>query len=481
MYKRNSKGWLKHFDFVFLDEICLQISMIFSAYLNLGIFLYSSAPYRSLAFVVVFTDVFIAGLAGTMHNVLRRSDFKEFSKTVIHCSLDFALVTAYLFIAQSGDKYSRMFLLTVFFLHIIIGYSMRILWKKLVKHYKLFTIKLGKIFLILQPATADNIVNRLLSNTIEGYEIAAAVFSEKDERKEILGVPIVTDIDHASEYICQEWIDAVYIDCPSTNPKITKIMNDCRQMALPVLFHVPFMTQTGTKQFVEQVGGTTVLTTTINYATPSQLLIKRFIDIIGGIAGSLIALIIMAIFGPMIKKQSPGPILFKQERIGENGKRFKIIKIRSMYMDAEERKNELAKRNRVKDGRMFKIDFDPRIIGNKILPDGTHKTGIGEFLRRYSLDEFPQFFNVVMGQMSLVGTRPPMIDEWEKYEFHHRARLACKPGITGMWQVSGRSEITDFEEIVRLDTQYITNWSFGLDFRILFKTIFVVFNHRGAM
>ena len=130
---------------------------------------------------------------------------------------------------------------------------------------------------------------------------------------------------------------------------------------------------------------------------------------------------------------------------------------------------------------MFKMDFDPRIIGNEILPDGTKKTGIGEFIRRTSLDEFPQFFNVLKGDMSLVGTRPPTVDEWEKYEYHHRARLAIKPGITGMWQVSGRSEITDFEEVVKLDTKYITEWHLGLDLRILVKTIGVLFSHRGAM
>lgn len=125
-------------------------------------------------------------------------------------------------------------------------------------------------------------------------------------------------------------------------------------------------------------------------------------------------------------------------------------------MDAEERKAELMAQNKMSDGRMFKLDFDPRVIGNKILPDGTRKTGIGEFIRKTSLDEFPQFWNVLNGSMSLVGTRPILQDELRQYELHHRARIAIKPGITGMWQVSGRSDITDFEEVVRLDTEYIS-------------------------
>ena len=138
-------------------------------------------------------------------------------------------------------------------------------------------------------------------------------------------------------------------------------------------------------------------------------------------------------------------------------------------MDAEERKKELMAQNNIKDGMMFKMDNDPRII-----------KGIGNFIRDYSLDEFPQFWNVLKGDMSLVGTRPPTEDEWEKYDLHHRARLAIKPGITGMWQISGRSDITDFEEVVRLDTEYIKNWDLGLDIKILLKTVLVVIGKDGA-
>ena len=171
--------------------------------------------------------------------------------------------------------------------------------------------------------------------------------------------------------------------------------------------------------------------------------------------------------------QSPGPIFFSQVRIGKNGKKFKLYKFRSMYMDAEERKKELMSQNRVQGGMMFKIENDPRIIGGA--------KGIGNFIRKYSIDEFPQFWNVLKGDMSLVGTRPPTVDEWEKYDLHHRARLSIKPGITGMWQVSGRSEITDFEEVVQLDRDYITDWSIGLDIRTLFKTVWVVFDKKGSM
>ena len=204
-------------------------------------------------------------------------------------------------------------------------------------------------------------------------------------------------------------------------------------------------------------------------------------DIFGGLAGCIFTGIITLFVGPAIYIASPGPIFFSQERVGKNGKKFKMYKFRSMYMDAEERKAELMKENKLGDGKMFKMDFDPRVIGNKVLPNGTHKTGVGDFIRRTSLDEFPQFLNVLKGDMSIVGTRPPLISETNLYEPRHKARLAIKPGITGMWQVSGRSDITDFEEVVRLDKEYIENWDIGLDIKILLKTVMVVAKKDGSM
>ena len=191
------------------------------------------------------------------------------------------------------------------------------------------------------------------------------------------------------------------------------LISQFKEMAIPVHVRLP-LNEYGGKNFLEKVGGYDVYTSTINYATPVQMAIKRLFDIIGGLIGSLGALVIILIVGPQIKRESPGPVLFKQTRIGLNGKQFKCYKIRSMYMDADERKKELMSQNRVADGMMFKMDFDPRIIGNRIV-DGKQVTGIGEYIRSRSLDEFPQFFNVLLNDMSLLGTRPPTEDEWEKH------------------------------------------------------------------
>ena len=295
-------------------------------------------------------------------------------------------------------------------------------------------------------------------------------------------IPVVAGATDVVDAVCRSWVDEALIVLPRSAPYPEVLAEQLAGMG--VVVHVSVFragTDGGMRQFVGHLGEYTVLTTSISYATPLQQLVKRGMDIAGGILGCLMTCILFLILAPAIQIASPGPVFFTQERVGRNGKRFKIYKFRSMYLDAEKRKKELMDQNRHGDGLMFKMEGDPRIIGCKVLPDGRVKKGLGNFMRDYSLDEFPQFFNVLKGDMSLVGTRPPTVDEWERYEPHHRARLAVRPGITGLWQVSGRSKITDFEEVVKLDTKYITEWSMGMDFRILLRTVRVVFGRDGAM
>ncbi|MCR4766590.1 MAG: sugar transferase [Saccharofermentans sp.] len=480
MYKRNAQGWSKHIDFMVLDIVILQISFILAYYLRDFAWVYSRQAYRNLGLVLVLADVLVIIINNSLHDVIKRNHTKEAFEHAKHSVLILAVVLVYVFSSQLGATYSRLALAHTFIFYYLLGYGVRTLWKIILKNTS-FRRTRSNMLVVVSEANAEEILSKLLSDRQAGYEIVGVVLLETTNLRSVHGVPVVCEMRHAANYIAKEWIDSVYIDAPINDKKVVRLMDACATMAVPTHYHVPYMSRSGVKRFSEKIGGTTVLTTAINYATPVQILMKRVFDIFAGLLGSFIALIIMAVIGPIIKIQSPGPILFTQERIGKNGKHIKIYKIRSMMMDADDLKKDLMEQNRVKDGMMFKMDFDPRIIGNKILPDGTKKTGIGEFIRKTSLDEFPQFFNVLGGSMSTVGTRPPTIDEYEKYHFHHRARLAVKPGITGMWQVSGRSEITDFEEVVRLDTEYIANWSLGLDLKILFKTIAVLFSGKGAM
>ncbi len=192
---------------------------------------------------------------------------------------------------------------------------------------------------------------------------------------------------------------------------------------------------------------------------------KRCLDVAGAIVGLTVTSVLFIPITIAIQLDNPGPILYSQERCGLGGKRFRIWKFRSMIANADAMKRSLKNEA---SGHIFKITDDPRV------------TKVGKFLRRTSLDEFPQFWNVLMGDMSLVGTRPPTVDEVSHYDRHHWRRLAVKPGITGVWQVNGRSEVKDFEDIVKLDLSYQDQWSFGDDLRIIFKTVWVVFNKDGA-
>lgn len=193
--------------------------------------------------------------------------------------------------------------------------------------------------------------------------------------------------------------------------------------------------------------------------------LKRLIDIVGALTGLGITAVLLLPIAIAIKLDSPGPIFFGQVRCGWMGKRFRIWKFRSMCTDAEARKaqvrNELA-------GPLFKNANDPRV------------TKVGRFLRRTSLDELPQFWNVLRGEMSLVGTRPPTPDEVERYEVPEWQRLDVKPGMTGEWQVNGRSQIRDFEDVIRLDLRYQQNWSLLYDIKLILKTIAIVFNRRSG-
>ena len=192
---------------------------------------------------------------------------------------------------------------------------------------------------------------------------------------------------------------------------------------------------------------------------------KRMLDILGAIVGLAITGIIALPIAIAMQFDDPGNLFYSQTRCGLEGKPFKIWKFRSMIADADKKKHLVE--NQAK-GHIFKNDKDPRI------------TKVGCFLRRTSLDEFPQFWNVLLGDMSLVGTRPPTTDEVAMYNDHHFERLKVKPGITGEWQVRGRSEILDFEDIVRLDLNYQKRWSLSYDIMLIIKTIGVVLTRKGA-
>ena len=483
MYRKDSEGWLKHADFIVLDMICLQLAYILAyAISGYGFNPYGIIIYRNMAVFLELADLIVIFAYGTMKSVLKRGYYRDFVVTVKHSIMIGALAILYLFLLQQGQAFSRLTLILTVVIYLVLTYVVRELWKKLLRK-QMADGGERKLLIITSEDVAEQVVSNMQENNYARYSIAGVVVIDADwTGRTINGIPVVANEENAAMYVCQEWIDEVLIVISEVLPYPSELIEKLTETGVTVHLNLAKITNvTGKKQFVEKVGNYTVLTTSINYASTKQLMLKRLMDIAGGLVGCILTGIICIFVGPAIYIASPGPIFLAQERVGKNGKKFKMYKFRSMYMDAEERKAELMKDNKLGDGKMFKLDFDPRVIGNKILPDGTHKTGIGDFIRRTSLDEFPQFFNVLKGDMSIIGTRPPLISETSLYELHHRARLAIKPGITGMWQVSGRSDITDFEEVVRLDKEYIENWNIGMDIKILFKTVLVVFKKDGSM
>ena len=485
MYRKDYTGWIKHADFILLDLICLQIAFVLAYALSgYGWNPYQNLLYRKMAVFIEIFDLVVLLAMGTLKNVLKRGFYKDFLITVQHGVSLAAFILLYLFLLQEGHLYSRLALILNIGIYILLTYVVREAWKYML-HRQMVEGENEKcsLLLVVSADVADAVVESMRKNNYARYKIAGLTVIDQNMIGQYVDeVPVVADMETAAEYVCRQWIDEVLIVTSGLVPYPKELIEQFTETGVTVHLNLAKVKSVpGKRQFVEKIGDYTVLTTSINYASTRALMVKRLMDIAGGLLGCLITAVLFVFVAPAIYIASPGPIFFTQERVGKNGKRFKMYKFRSMYMDAEARKAELMKQNKLGDAKMFKLDFDPRVIGNKVLPDGTHKTGIGDFIRRTSIDEFPQFFNVLKGDMSIVGTRPPLISETNCYELHHKARLAIKPGITGMWQVSGRSDITDFEEVVRLDKEYIENWNIGLDIKILIKTVMVVLKKEGSM
>ena len=287
--------------------------------------------------------------------------------------------------------------------------------------------------------------------------------------EEIAGIPVVANQYNLFDVSRQMPLDQVFMYLPGIPAKqIRSYITDFETMGVTTHYNVEVKELDLEGKTAGRFAGFAVMTFSLQYLDYRRVFVKRAIDMLGGLMGSLITLVLTPFVALAIKLESKGPVFFEQTRIGKNGRRFKIYKFRSMYIDAEERKKELQAQNEMGDNLMFKMEHDPRI------------TKVGKFLRKTSIDEFPQFFNVLKGDMSLVGTRPPTEDEFEQYNNYYRRRMSITPGLTGMWQVKGRGVVTEFEDVVKLDLEYIDKWSLSLDFKIMLQTVGVVLFGKGA-
>ncbi len=456
----------------FADLLAISVSFILATYFRFGNFrdmgdkeIHFQVCLLFLLFCTVYT-FFI----DWNRNFLKRSSWKEFSAIFQYHVIMILVVQSLMYFLKWADVFSRWVMglfpvinvcLTLF-LHLMIKKAMRL-------HYRSDLSKI-KVLVITQRKMAEQVIGNLKNNLEVNYQLVGVACPDAAERSkdEIDGTPIIQMTDRFMEDMTLMALDEVFIYVPDLQQKqIQIILNGFDEMGVDChyCFELPGIHLNGGR--MDNFGSYSVITYTRFQSSYKRLLLKRGMDILGGSVGMLITLFFLPFVAIAIKLDSPGPIFFSQTRIGRNGRRFKIYKFRSMYVDAEERKKELEKQNEMQ-GLMFKMENDPRI------------TKVGKFIRKTSIDELPQFYNVLKGDMSLVGTRPPTADEFEKYTQYYRRRISMTPGLTGLWQVSGRSEIDDFDDVVKYDLEYIDGWSLTLDMKILIKTIWVVFAGKGS-
>jgi exopolysaccharide biosynthesis polyprenyl glycosylphosphotransferase len=463
---------IKHLDFIFIDLFSIEIAFVLAIITRYGLadfvrIITNSAGDDSKAFRLVNVVVILAYLVfmlftGPHTGIVKRTHLKEFwSVVIINSEILFTLFT-FLYVIKVSAIYSRLMIGYFFVFDIAIMMLLRTFRKLILRIKFLDGSDSSGVLLVAQTDTAETFVETLKQNNSGFYHFKGIIFTDAYNEAEFMGIPVIKQKEML-DYIKLHPINDVFMLTKSGGRLASAFIN----MGITVHRAMDLETPNMYNATLNQIGNYTVITSTISRATMGELLVKRIFDILLSAIGLVFTAILTIFLTPIIKVQAPGPVFFKQTRVGKNGKTFTMYKFRSMYMDAEERKKELMSKNEMK-GLMFKMENDPRIFP------------AGNFMRKASIDEFPQFWNILKGEMSLIGTRPPTLDEYENYKRHHMSRLAMKPGLTGMWQVSGRSDIKDFEEIVRLDNEYIRNFSLGLDLKIFFKTIGTVLGMKGS-
>ena len=496
MYKRKVRGWSQHIDFMLLDNLCVFVSVLIAFLLVEKGDVLSSRFFWSMTLEIMLVNQVVMIVIDTYHSVLHHSPWDEMLLLLAQTANVVLILLVFQLLSHTTNANLLQIAMYSLPLYLVSCYAMRQVYKSYLKK-KHHIHNRQSLLIALETSQIPTVIPQILRSNYGIYrftgiaimgdnpseeEALQALRMLRDEYPEVETIPIVATADTLEQYLTNHWVDEVYLDVPPKADLPVDLINSLMRMGITIHTALTHLDDIESRhKNVEWICGNLTITTSLGYITGRDLFLKRLMDIVAGLVGSLITLILIPPVGLAIWLSDPGPIFFSQTRIGENGKKFQMYKFRSMYMDAEARKKQIAQASGQADQLMFKLEHDPRIIGQKQRPDGTWKKGVGGWIRDLSLDEFPQFFNVLKGDMSLVGTRPPTVDEWNRYEPFHRSRMSTRPGITGLWQVSGRSTIRDFDTVVRLDREYIENWSIRQDIHILFKTVWVVLTRRGAM
>lgn len=441
----------------------------------------SSSELWYMCILLIFVYTIIILFYQPQKPLMKRSSWNEF-RIVIYINFQMALLLAtILYMSKMGGRFPRSFYI-IFFLYCVIWmYMGRVILKRLLISYYGRPENKKKLLICANEENVLRVLHKYVNSQMYGYEVVAIVVTGNHGNMENEFIKIYEVLHRGNgtylemskgsieDYLRHRVLDEALLSLPDSDMgEIDEFVLRLEIMGIETHLTINTFGKGDREKTVEDFGTYHVLTYSPRIFEPTELFLKRAMDIAGAVVGITATLLVGIFVAPAIYLESPGPVIFKQTRIGRNGRHFNIYKFRSMYLDAEAKKKELEQQNEM-NGPLFKVKDDPRI------------TKVGRFIRRTSIDELPQFFNVLKGDMSLVGTRPPTEDEFLKYEERHKRRLSLKPGITGMWQVRGRSNITDFEEVVRMDLEYIDNWSIWMDVRLLMQTLYVVFFQMGAL
>ena len=455
--------YLKKFGILALDIGCILIALSLAYY----VYPLNTMPMSNYLIILLLLAVGYNFVNSQNRYLFARGYLIELKEVIVYNIYLLCGLVLIAFFWKKLETTSRLLTSYFFCFNIMIMYLSRVLVKVLLRRMYNDDPKKTKGILMVVEKGQETLLDTFRSGLT--YNVIGTLIVDQDQvTGTVDGNEISCTLDKLVNTVVTYQIDDVVFKLPGQGQKaLFELITDFEDMGANCHYALDVPTGARGNATMEMFGEMFMATYTLRTQSTWQLVMKRVMDICGAVVGLILCGIISIFLVPAIKFDSPGPAIFSQIRIGKNGRRFKFYKFRSMYIDAEERKKELMKNNEM-DGLMFKMEDDPRI------------TKVGKFIRKTSLDEFPQFWNVLIGDMSLVGTRPPTEDEFNKYKGHYKRRLMMTPGITGLWQVSGRSSITDFDEVVKLDLEYIDNWSLLGDIKILFKTVISVIKRDGA-
>ncbi len=364
---------------------------------------------------------------------------------------------------------SRSFIILIFLLTTFFITSEKIVILLFFKRLRKMGFNFRNILIVGTGDRARHFMRRVNETPEFGLKIVGIVDDDKRMMNKIIeGHKVIGTFANWTDIICNLTIDHIFFFVPRIwLKKIEEPILFCETVGVPVSIAMNFFDLLFTPPKEGEEFGVPLLTFDSTQGKIGQLIFKRFFDIIFSLTSLIIFLPVFILVAVLVKTTSKGPLFFKQERCTLNGRKFHIYKFRTMVADAEQKLEALRQFNEMT-GPAFKIKNDPRL------------TKVGVYLRKFSLDELPQLWNIFIGNMSIVGPRPPLPQEVEKYEYWQMRKLSMRAGLTCLWQVSGRSKITDFNQWMKLDLEYIQLWSLKLDYKIILKTIPVVIFQKGA-